>query len=284
MARIVHMSDLHFGRARPELLTPLVEQVNALAPDLVAVSGDLSQRARNREFAAAAKLLDRLEAPKLVVPGNHDVPLWNVLLRVLHPFRKYRAHFGNDKEPQTRIGDVAVIGVNSVDPKVHQAGRMDSERLDKVVGRLSSLPEDTLKVIVMHHPIVHPPGSDKAPMAGAVKAARAFSDAGADIVLTGHLHTWKAETFEMPDGLALLFIQAGTGLSTRKRGEPNDFNLIDCRPGQAVVTRYCATEEADAFVPASPELFRDSPQGWIRAIEPDAAPVAGAVRESEAAE
>ncbi|NDV00386.1 metallophosphoesterase family protein [Pseudoroseicyclus tamaricis] len=280
MARLVHLSDLHFGRTRPELLDPLVEAVNGLSPDLVAVSGDLSQRARPKQFAEAAALLDRLEAPKLVVPGNHDVPLWNMLLRVVHPFRRYREAFGDDKEPKRMLGDVAVIGVNTVNPHRHQRGKMEDERLTKVIRRLEALPEETLKIIVMHHPIVHPPGSDKEPMDGAVAAARAFSRAGADIVLTGHLHVWGAETFEMPDGRALLFIQAGTGLSTRKRGEPNDFNLIDCSPGQAEVTRYCATEAADAFVPAEPEQFIDGAEGWVKASDPEARPVRGAVIEA----
>ncbi|WP_373353138.1 metallophosphoesterase [Pseudoroseicyclus sp. CXY001] len=283
MARLVHLSDLHFGRTRPELLDPLVARVNALAPDLVAVSGDLTQRARPGQFRDAAALLERLEAPCLVVPGNHDVPLYNFLFRIFRPFRRYRATFGEDKEPKRILGDVAVIGVNSVDPRRHQRGRMDADRLAKVTRRLTALPEDTLKVIVMHHPIVHPPGSDKAPMAGAHAAARAFSDAGADIVLTGHLHLWGAEPFEMPQGRALLFVQAGTGLSTRKRGEPNDFNLIDCGPGRAEVTRYCASDETGTFEPAAPETFEDGPEGWRRAGEPEALPVRDAVVESEPA-
>lgn len=263
MRRIVHLSDLHFGRDRPELAAPLIATVNQLSPDLIAVSGDLTQRAKTNEFADAAQLLAQLHAPKLVVPGNHDVPLWNLWQRLTRPLGRYNHWFGQDTEPMQELaGGVAVIGVNSVDPFAHQRGKMDRDRTKRVIRRLSQLPETVLKIVVMHHPFIHPPGSTKAPMPGARRAARAFSKAGADIILSGHLHHWSAASFELPGRRSLLFVQAGTGLSTRLRGEPNDFNLLLCAPGMAEVTRYVFDTEANSFVPTPKREFRDGPKGW----------------------
>ncbi|WP_413220367.1 metallophosphoesterase [Tritonibacter mobilis] len=106
MKRLLHLSDLHFGRDRPELLDPLIEQINGLAPDLVAISGDLTQRARDWQFMRAREMIDRIKAPCLVVPGNHDTPLDNLFERVLMPWRRYRKWIACDlnRRFMTRIG------------------------------------------------------------------------------------------------------------------------------------------------------------------------------------
>jgi hypothetical protein len=163
-----------------------------------------------------------------------------------------------------RIGEVAFLGVNSVDPQAHQRGRFDAGRLARVVARLSALAPGTLKVVVLHHPLVHPAGSDKAPMPGAQAAATALSAAGADLVLSGHLHSWGAAVFPVPNAASMLYVQAGTGLSTRLRGEPNDFNLVVCRAGEAQVTRFAADAKGGAFLPQREQSFRDGPGGWVR--------------------
>ena len=99
MRTLVHLSDLHFGRTDPALIEPLLASIAAIAPDLVVVSGDLTQRARAAQFAEARAFLDRIAQPRIVVPGNHDVPLYRVWERFLSPLGKYKKHIGSDLEP-----------------------------------------------------------------------------------------------------------------------------------------------------------------------------------------
>src|SRR3954468_5950741 len=113
MRVIVHLSDIHFGRVDPALAGPLSGVITRLAPDLVAVSGDLTQRAKRSEFTAARRFLDGLPFPRLVVPGNHDVPLYNVVARFFNPYGGYRRHIDDDLEPYFQSRDIAAVGLNS---------------------------------------------------------------------------------------------------------------------------------------------------------------------------
>jgi 3',5'-cyclic AMP phosphodiesterase CpdA len=261
VARIVHLSDLHFGRARPELVAPLVATVTMLRPDLVAVSGDLTQRARSVQFRQAAALFTAMPCPVLSVPGNHDVPLWNVLVRLSHPYYRYQALVRNELEPTATVPGVTVLGVNSVDPLAWQRGRLSSRRIRRTVERIEMA--EGLRVIVLHHPFLHPPGADKEPMEGADAGFHAFARAGADLVLSGHLHLWSNHASRpAPDAPAMIHAQAGTGLSTRLRGEENDFNLIDTGDGRVTITRYYARDDGLAFETRPPRHFRKGGSGW----------------------
>lgn len=263
MARIVHLSDLHFGRDRADLVAPLIEAVNALAPDLIAISGDLTQRARSGQFRAARRLLGQFNAPVLAVPGNHDVPLWNLPARILSPFSRWRHYVGPDLAPRFTMPGLLALGLTSVDPFAWQRGRIQRPDLDEICEDLRAAPEGTLKVVVLHHPLVHPDGSDKAPMAGASDAAAALAAAGADVFLSGHLHSWgAAPILSDKGGRAALCIQAGTGLSTRVRGEENDFNLIEHDGSTVMVTRYCVPDGAPVFDACAAVRFGEGPEGW----------------------
>src|SRR3984893_1388274 len=99
MRTVVHLSDLHFGRVDPRLVPPLVQTIQAIAPDLIAVSGDLTQRARRSQFVQARAFLERLPFPRIIVPGNHDVPLYNIVARFLNPLADYRRYIAHDLEP-----------------------------------------------------------------------------------------------------------------------------------------------------------------------------------------
>ena len=261
MRRIVHLSDLHFGRERPELIGPLLAAIEALAPDLVAISGDLTQRARDREFRAARAFLDALPAPVLVVPGNHDVPLHLPVRRMLVPWRGWRRWIGADLEPIVEDGEMTVVGVNSVDPLSWQTGRLSRRRLARACGRLGAAPGPRARVVVAHHPLVHPEGSTKRPIPGAEGALRRLSGCGMDLILSGHLHAWHVGPFaeQEHDGSAIQ-VHAGTGLSTRVRGEPNDFNAIEMAPGRIAVTRHVAAE--GAYAPAEARVFAPRGEGW----------------------
>jgi 3',5'-cyclic AMP phosphodiesterase CpdA len=129
MRTIVHLSDLHFGRVDQALVEPLIETVNALAPDLVAVSGDLTQRARTAQFVEARAFLDALPAPRIVVPGHHDVPLYNPVARFLGGLLKYRRYISDDLAPFYRDREIAVLGLNTARSLTFKNGRINRKQL-----------------------------------------------------------------------------------------------------------------------------------------------------------
>lgn len=270
MARLIHISDLHFGRTRHELLRPLIEQLNGLEPDLIAISGDLTQRARSSQFRAARAFMDRLEPPTLVVPGNHDVPLEDLFTRVLFPFRRYRKWIDEQLEPSFENDEIAVIGLNTVNHLAWQRGRIGRHAVHRVRTAFNGA-DGRVRIVVAHHPLEHRPTDSKALMRGATQAIDAFAEAGADIVLTGHLHSWRAEPFaERVGRRGAVQVHAGTGLSTRLRGEENDFNVLTIGPEEVVVERYAAGHGQEAFEKVQTAIFRSDPQGWKAVPETDA--------------
>ena len=264
MRRIVHLSDLHFGRTRSELVEPLIAAIARAAPDLVVISGDLTQRARNRQFAAARRFLDRLEAPWLALPGNHDIPLGNLASRLVDPFRRYRRWIDRNLEPRFIDAELAVIGINTVDPLAWQRGRIGNRATLRAAAALVAAGAVT-RIVVVHHPFEHLPGEPKALMKHAARGIDALTRAGADIVLSGHLHAWRAEpaTLRVGDARSLQ-IQAGTGLSTRLRGEENDFNLLTILPGAVTVERFVARADASGFRRSGTSHFVRAAGGWAR--------------------
>ncbi len=265
MRRVLHISDLHFGRARPELLEPLLAAIAAAAPDLVTVSGDLTQRARNWQFEEARSFLDAVSAPILVVPGNHDVPLDNVPLRFLRPWSRYRKWIGWNLEPAFEDDELSVVGVNTVNPFSRQRGKLADRATRRVCAAFAGDRTGRTRIVVVHHPLEHAPGERKQLMRGASRAIDALSDCGADVILSGHLHAWRADPFAARRGrTGVLQVQAGTGLSTRLRGEENDFNLLTLAPGEIVVERFVAGDRARGFTPAARLRFRTSDRGWAR--------------------
>lgn len=261
MRRIAHLSDLHFGRDRPELLEPLVSAVNDLSPDLVAISGDLTQRARARQFEAARDFIERLNAPTLVVPGNHDVPLDNVFVRLLNPWGRYRRLIDRNLEQEFRDAEMTVIGVNTVNPLSWQRGRIARRAVGRVCDVFRDEPAGRTRIVVVHHPLEQRPGERKGLMRGARKAVDALAACGADIVLCGHLHRWRAGSFAERAGRAgVIQAQAGTGLSHRLRGEDNDFNLLILDGDEARVERHVA--RGGGFAREAVARFRSGDRGW----------------------
>ncbi|WP_149139980.1 metallophosphoesterase family protein [Gemmobacter caeruleus] len=242
MTRIVHLSDLHFGALSPGLEPPLRARIRALAPDLVIVSGDLTQRARAGQFAAARAFLHGLGPPVVAVPGNHDIPLYNLLARVFWPFRAYRHGWSPDLEPVWQGDHAVVAGINSANPLAWKQGRITDRQLDHL-GRVFAGAGDRARVVFLHHPLEHLPGERQWLMQGAARALRVLPQIGAQIVLSGHVHVSHAGPFTAAPGL--LFVQAGTGLSHRRRAEANAFNLIDLTPGRARVQTILADAEGD---------------------------------------
>lgn len=262
MTRLVHLSDLHFGRVRADLTRPLLAAIEALAPDLVVISGDFTQRARNSQFRAARTFLEHLTAPWLAVPGNHDTPLDNLWIRFTRPWSRYRQYVAEDLEPCWEDETTRVVGINTANPFSWQRGLFAGHARRRVGRMLGDVKDSHLGVAVMHHPLEHASDIDKRLMKGSRKALAALSEAGADVALSGHLHTATAAPFEAAPGL--LFIQAGTGLSTRIRGEENSFNLLELTAERVVVKRYAASDSPE-FAPVLASTFARQGDNWVGA-------------------
>ena len=266
MRTIVHLSDLHFGKVDEVLLTPLVEAVSALAPDVVVVSGDLTQRARTTQFLEARAFLARLPRPKVVVPGNHDVPLHNVVHRLLKPLDKFRRHIEPSLSPSFVDAEIAVLGVNTARSLVVKNGRVNMAQLESVRVAFARVGDEVIKVVVTHHPFDVPPHIDAGERVGRAEAAmEVFAQCGVDVLLAGHLHT--SRTAGTGDRYALsgyeaLVVSAGTATSTRGRGEANSFNALRLQKQRVEVERFEWIAEQGRFVPVLQEVFERKLKGW----------------------
>jgi 3',5'-cyclic AMP phosphodiesterase CpdA len=273
---IVHLSDLHFGRVDPAILPALLRAVLVAEPDLVVVSGDITQRARVAEFKAAADFLQTLPVPLLTIPGNHDVPLYNVLLRWLSPLDRYRRYITSDLAPFFEDAEIAVLGVNTTRALTFKDGRINRLQIEAATERFAHYSEGVTRIVVTHHTFDTPdpvPGAKRAhKVVGRADMAMAgFLLAGVDMILSGHLHmSGVGETtkrYALP-GRAALLIRAGTAISTRRRGEVNAFNVVRvARPEVAIDCMVWQPEEG-RFVAASTERFRRTEVGWSRMASP----------------
>jgi 3',5'-cyclic AMP phosphodiesterase CpdA len=266
MRILVHISDLHFGRVDARTLQPLARLTASLEPHLVVVSGDLTQRARPRQFREARAFLDTLPRPQIVVPGNHDIPLVNVWKRFASPLEGFRSRIARDVEPFYVDQEIAVTGFNTARSLAWKAGRLNEEQLAKARERLAPLPSSLVKVVVMHHPFDVPPGGRERDIVGRSRQAMAvLTAAGADFFLSGHLHVGHtahtADRYEV-EGRSALLIHAGTAISTRRKDEGNSFNVLHVEGGTLRLVRFDWNPERGAFLPKSEERYARGTRGW----------------------
>ncbi len=266
MRTIVHLSDLHFGRIDDRLLDPLASVIREIAPDLIAVSGDLTQRARPAQFQAARAFLDLLSAPKIIVPGNHDVPLYNVFNRFLRPLARYRRYVTDDLQPFYADQEIAVLGINTARSLTFKHGRINSMQIAAAQERLCSLPAEIVKIIVTHHPFDLPSGYESTRRVGRAKLAMdMLFSCKCDLLLAGHLHVSEAASTPMryvDREHGVIIVQAGTATSTRARGETNSFNAVVVDRHQIEVRRYAWAPTVGAFQRMSSETFARTATGW----------------------
>lgn len=265
--RILHVSDLHFGPPFvPEVGEALVRAAAELAPHVIVVSGDLTQRARREQFEEAGRFLARLpDVPKIVVPGNHDVPLWRLHERLLHPRRLYRETISEDLDTAWELPGALFAAVDSTAPRrAVTNGRIHLRQLDFVRRALKDAPRETARIVVAHHHFA--PAPDFEPEQTMPKAKRAldvFSKLRVDMILGGHLHRgYIGNSLDVYPGEdrshGIIIVQSGTTTSRRGRArerEKNSFNLIELEAETIRITHHMYFGELDAFCPADRHTF-----------------------------
>jgi 3',5'-cyclic AMP phosphodiesterase CpdA len=268
MRTIVHMSDIHFGRTDPTVVKGSIAFANEIKPDLIAVSGDLTQRARSWQFQEARAFLDALPRPQIIVPGNHDVPLYNIFSRFVSPLEKYQRYITDDLDPYYVDEEMAVAGINTARSLTFKGGRVNKLQVAQVRQKICELSDEIVKVVVSHHPFDLPDGHHENQLVGRAQMAMAgLAECGADLFLAGHLHVSHTGHTAMRyqiEGHSALVVQAGTATSTRSRGEANSFNIIRLHHPEITVERIEWKPETSVFAPVSTEQFRHSPDGWVR--------------------
>lgn len=267
MRRILHLSDLHFGRINPLLIDPLLKTVKEIEPDLVAISGDLTQRARSHQFQQARAFLDALPKPQIVVPGNHDIPLHNLFARFFEPLTKYKRHITTDLQPIYEDDELVIVGVNTARSSVFKGGRINRSQVDRLREKFCSLGRGVVKAVVTHHPFDLPEGHNQGDLVGRARMAMtSLADCGADLFLAGHLHishTGHTRRYNI-DGHLALVVQAGTATSTRERGEANSFNLLHIAYPEISVEKFVWDTATTSFTVSTREQFKQVGEGWIR--------------------
>lgn len=244
MARIAHLSDVHFGAHDPAVVAGAEAWLAEHRPDLVVISGDFTQRARVEQYREAGAFLDRLEAAGLKtlgVPGNHDVPLYDVVRRFVRPLHRYRRYIDEELCPWFENDRLAVLGINTARAFTFKNGRINHEQMALIRARFRDVPDDRTKVLVTHHPLFAMPIGEAGALTRVVEqhddALEAVCDAGVHILLAGHFHrsfSGSAREMVKKAGPALV-IQAGTATSTRLRaGEAQSFNLVHARRNDEV--------------------------------------------------
>jgi 3',5'-cyclic AMP phosphodiesterase CpdA len=263
MRVIAHLSDLHFGTVIPEVAEALVADLKSLEPSLVIISGDLTQRARRGQFNDARTYLRRLPQPQLVIPGNHDVPLFDIVRRFLSPLERYREYISAELDPEFSDEELFVVGLNTARSFTWQSGRISEAQVQLLAKKLVRAGA-RLKIVVTHHPFIPPfPGSGIDLVGRAALAIPIMAAGEVDVLLSGHLHQGYAGDIRAHYPLArrsIIAVQAGTATSGRTRNEANAYNLITTEPNRIMIT--VRAWNGVGFAPLQFTAYARSAQGW----------------------
>jgi 3',5'-cyclic AMP phosphodiesterase CpdA len=255
---LLQISDPHFGTEQTRVVQALIALARELRPDLLVLSGDITQRARPPQFEAAAEFVRALEIPHvLAIPGNHDIPLFDLATRALDPYARYRSAFGGDLEPRFSAADCLVLCVKTTRRYRHTDGEISDEQRERVAAELDRASPEQLRVVVVHQPVAVPRDSEKHNVAhGSDAAVRRWSESGADVVLAGHIHlpfVLPLHEHMAPLPRPLWAVNAGTAVSSRIRHDAgNSVNVLRTSPAEP---RACSVEHWS---------FRDPPSAFVR--------------------
>lgn len=250
MTRLVHLTDLHFGLHRTELVRPLQDAVLSVAPDVVVVSGDLTQRALAGQFDQAMAFLRDLGLPFMVIPGNHDLPVFNPLMRVFNGFGPYGARASADLTPVMQIGRLRLFGMNTAHPFKWRGGVARSADVDRICRALQDGPPDAISIAVCHHPLEEPPGFERGETEDAAMAMSRFAAAGLRVTLSGHLHHWSTGLgISGQAGRPVFQMQTGTALCARERERDHGFAVLAFDDNDLSVTPWIVRESFLTFAP-----------------------------------
>jgi 3',5'-cyclic AMP phosphodiesterase CpdA len=268
MRTVIHLSDLHFGRIDPAILAPLVKFIGEIRPDLVAISGDLTQRARTGEFLAAKEFLASIPFPKITVPGNHDVPLHNLFARFGRSLARYRRYITDDLQPVFEDAEIVVAGVNTARALTWKDGRINARQLRELRRTMTNAPADRTKIVVTHHPFDWPAGASGRVVGRSRLAMKTLAECGVDLLLAGHFHiadtSQTAKRYQLP-GYSAIIVSSGTSTSTRGRGQPNSLNVIQIDPPNLTIERRTWRPASGVFDVLSIERFHRREGIWMRA-------------------
>lgn len=264
---VIHLSDLHFGKVNESLITPLLTSIRIAEADLIVVSGDLTQRATKAEFADAAAFLKRLPVAPLVVPGNHDIPLYNIAARFFRPLRNYTHFIGDIIEPSYQDDVVSAVGINTAHSFTLKDGRVRKRQIARALSVLGGAPRYAVRMVVSHHPFDFAEAMRSRKLVRrAGMAMDLFSKGKVDLFLGGHFHRpyiGTTATRYQIKGYSALVVQAGSTISTRQRGEIPSYNLLCISHRRIRVTHMGWGREEGAFVPRHTAVFEKTKEGWM---------------------
>lgn len=271
MMKIIHLSDPHFGAMDPLVAEAFFRKVEAAEPDLVVLSGDLTMRARRRELKSARDFFDRLPSPKIVIPGNHDIPLINQPFdRFFRSFKRYQETFGEELEPELVCNGAHVVCLNSTRAFGFHAdwseGRLSRSQLAAIPRRFSAVPDSRLKILVLHHPLLELQIKGREVVKPLKALLAAIEEAKVDIVMCGHFHRSQIHATGITDAWRAVISQAPTVCSTRLQGEPQGFHEIHFSGQEMNIIHHVF--QATDFSEAGFYRFGRGSEGWSYAAGP----------------
>jgi 3',5'-cyclic AMP phosphodiesterase CpdA len=273
MKTIVHLSDLHFGNADNKRIPGLIAQIKALHPDLVIISGDLTERATESQYNEAKEFISALELPLFVIPGNHDIPLYNVFKRLTAPFAKYHKFISRDTSPSYNDANLCIAGINSVRRYSISSGGIAKKQVEDAEALFRSASAESIKIVVSHHPFDMPEikGYRKYThrlMTSSGSALEKLSKSGVDLFLSGHLHipfTGDTTLHHKIKGWGSILIHAGTASSVRTRGAPVSFNVLRIASPFLTVEHYDGNAQNLGYALSKTHNFKKNGKGWEKA-------------------
>ncbi len=267
MITILHVSDLHFGPPYlPNVGEALLQAAHAVDPDIVVASGDFTQRAKEEQFREARAFLNRMPAvPTVVVPGNHDVPLYRIAERIFNPYKYYKAYISEELDQVVSTDDVLIVALNSTSPLRHITnGRIEASQLRFTRRAFDRATDRQVRIVVAHHHFAPAPDYEGGEVMPHGKyAIDAFTESKVDLILGGHLHrAYIGNSLDLYPGLdkdhGIIIVQSGTSTSRRGRvreREKNSFNLIRITDEVIRITHYMFFDDTGGFASVSRHIF-----------------------------